>query len=155
MKLHRYKATISWTGDLGNGTSGYKNYSRDHAISIKGKPTIEGSSDPDFRGNKEKYSPEDLLVTSLSACHMLWYLHLCSVNDVIVTEYVDHVVGVMEETSDGSGQFTEVILYPEVHVTETGMINRATSLHADAHKMCFIARSVKFPVRHVATIKAS
>ncbi len=152
MKSHRYKATVSWTGNQGKGTSAYSGYSRDHKISLEGRPIIDGSSDPAFRGNKEKYSPEDLLVSSLSACHMLWYLHLCSVNDVVVTDYVDHVEGVMEETNDGSGQFTEVILHPQVTVTEKTMVEKANSLHLDANKMCFIARSVKFPVHHVAKI---
>lgn len=151
-KLHRYTASISWTGNQGKGTFDYKGYARDHDISIEGKPTIGASSDPGFRGDKSKYSPEDLLVSSLSGCHMLWYLHLCSVNGVVVTDYVDHAVGLMEENNDGSGQFTEIILHPHVTVTDHTMVEKANSLHLDANKMCFIARSVKFPVHHIPKV---
>jgi organic hydroperoxide reductase OsmC/OhrA len=145
---HYYNAAISWTGNKGNGTADYRAYSREHQISIEGKPTLTASSDAAFRGDKSKHTPEDLLVSSLSGCHMLWYLHLCAVNGVIVSAYIDHAVGLMEENNDGSGQFTEVILNPEVTVANVEMVDRANSLHADANKMCFIARSVNFPVRH-------
>ena len=151
-KLHHYMATISWTGNQGKGTFDYTGYARDHDISIEGKPTIGGSSDPGFRGDKSKYTPEDLLVSSLSGCHMLWYLHLCSVNGVVVIDYVDHAVGLMEENNDGSGHFIEVILNPQVIVAEDTMVKKANSLHLDANKMCFIARSVKFPVHHIPKV---
>lgn len=96
MKQHTYKATITWTGNQGTGTSGYKTYSRDHIISAEGKKDIEASSDPSFRGDKSRYSPEDLLLDALSSCHMLWYLHLCAVNGIVVMEYVDHATGIYD-----------------------------------------------------------
>ena len=147
-KTHLYKPVVSWTGHRGVGTVGYAAYSRDHDIFVEGKPVIEGSSDPLFRGDKSKYSPEDLLVSSLAACHMLWYLHLCAVNDVVVIRYSDAAVGEMSENGDGSGQFTKVTLRPRVAVSEPGMIEKAKELHGDAHRMCFIARSVNFPMFH-------
>jgi len=148
MKLHHYKATVSWTGNSGKGTLDYKAYSRDHDISVEGKPTLYGSSDAAFRGDKSKYTPEDLLVSSLSGCHMLWYLHLCSANGIAVTDYEDHAVGEMAENSDGSGQFTKVTLHPRVTVREQAMVEKAKSLHQEAHRMCFIARSINFPLDH-------
>ncbi|MEO5600501.1 MAG: OsmC family protein [Cyclobacteriaceae bacterium] len=147
-RLHEYKATITWKGNRGKGTVDYKEYDRYHEISIHGKPIISASSDSAFRGDASKYTPEDLLVSSLSGCHMLWYLHLCAVNGIVVAGYVDHAVGWMQESKDGSGQFTEVILNPEVIVTKKTMIEKAKGLHAEANKMCFIARSVNFPVHH-------
>lgn len=147
-KQHNYQATITWTGNKGNGTDHYLHYDRDHTINIPGKKTISGSSDPAFRGDRLKYNPEELLVSSLSACHMLWYLHLCSEAGVIVMEYIDHARGIMQETTNGSGQFTEVILNPEVRVKEAAMVAKANELHAKAHELCFIANSVNFPVRH-------
>lgn len=151
-KSHVYKSTVAWTGNRGAGTSGYTSYGRDHEVSSEGKPSIPGSSDPAFRGDPSRYSPEDLLVSSLSGCHMLWYLHLCATNGVVVAEYSDHAVGEMTENSDGSGQFTHVTLYPRVTVSEPGMVDKARSLHADAHAMCFIARSVNFPVKHLPEV---
>lgn len=147
-KLHHYTAAISWTGNQGTGTLDYKSYGRDHEISIAGKPPIPGSSDPAFRGDATRYSPEDLLVSSLAACHMLWYLHLCVLNGIVVVNYTDDASGEMVENSDGSGQFTKVTLRPRVTITENSMVEKAKALHDDAHKMCFIARSVNFPLYH-------
>ncbi|MGE0118644.1 MAG: OsmC family protein [Dongiaceae bacterium] len=152
-KEHRYAVTVEWTGDRGGGTSGYKAYARDHEIRVDGKPPIPGSSDPGFRGDPARYNPEDLLVASLSGCHMLWYLHLCSTAGIVVTRYVDRAEGTMIETPDGSGRFTGVRLKPEIAVTPGADLAKARALHADAHKLCFIANSVNFPVTHEPTIR--
>lgn len=146
MKLHTYLARVQWTGNLGTGTSAYREYSRNHEISGAQKTPIPGSSDPVFRGDPSRYNPEELLVGSLSACHMLWYLHTCADHQVIVTDYEDAAEGVMEEDSDGGGQFTQVILKPRVVVKEEGMIAKAIALHEQAHAKCFISRSVNFKV---------
>src|SRR5215472_10967592 len=109
-KLHTYRATVRWTGDLGTGTSSYRAYARAHAIEASGKPAISGSSDAAFRGDAAAWNPEELLVASLSACHQLWYLHLAAVNGIIVRGYVDAAEGTMSEEADGSGRFTRVVL---------------------------------------------
>ncbi len=150
-KEHRYEATILWTGNKGNGTQDYKAYERAHVISIPDKQDIAGSSDPAFRGDKTKHNPEELLVSALSSCHMLWYLHFCAVNGVVVTSYVDNATGTMVENADGSGEFAQVILRPEVKVKDKSMIAKANELHEDAHRSCFIARSVNFEVLHQPT----
>jgi organic hydroperoxide reductase OsmC/OhrA len=150
---HRYKATVQWTGNKGTGTDNYRNYERSHQIIIENKSNISGSSDPVFRGDKTKHNPEDLLVSSLSACHMLTYLHLCAVAGVIVTDYIDNATGIMVDTSNGGGQFTEVTLNPIITVTEQHMVDKANELHKKANELCFIANSVNFPVRHNPTSK--
>jgi organic hydroperoxide reductase OsmC/OhrA len=71
MKQHTYKVQVKWTGNAGKGTKTYKDYRRDHIIASEGKPQIQGSSDPSFRGDAARYNPEELLVASLSTCHML------------------------------------------------------------------------------------
>lgn len=151
MKEHHYKATIQWTGNKGTGTSGYRNYERSHTISIENKTIIEGSSDPAFRGDQTKYNPEEMLLASLSSCHMLWYLHFCSEEGIIVTEYIDHATGIMAEKENGSGYFKEVTLHPIVIVTEESMVKKANELHHKASEFCFIANSVNFPVKHIPT----
>jgi organic hydroperoxide reductase OsmC/OhrA len=147
-KKHHYNTTIRWTGNKGSGTINYKNYERSHTISIENKSNILGSSDPAFRGDKTKHNPEDLLVSSLSSCHMLWYLHLCSEAGGIVIDYIDNATGIMIETLNGGGKFIEVTLHPVVLVKEDAMIDKANELHGKAHELCFIANSVNFPVRH-------
>jgi organic hydroperoxide reductase OsmC/OhrA len=147
-KQHNYSTKITWQGNEGTGTSSYSAYNRNHSIEIMGKPSIAGSSDPAFRGDKSKHNPEDMLVSSLSACHMLWYLHLCAEAGVIVTNYIDDATGIMEETANGGGRFTEVTLNPSVTVANHEMATKANDLHKKANELCFIANSINFPVKH-------
>lgn len=154
-KAHHYALTIIWTGNKGDGTKDYRSYSRDHSISANSKPEIHGSSDPVFRGDKSKYNPEDLLVASLSACHLLSYLHVCADAGVIVVDYTDDASGTMVETPDGGGHFSEVTLNPVVIVADESMIEKANSLHEKAAQLCFIANSCNFPVHHVPVCKAA
>lgn len=154
MKQHNYEVRVEWTGNDGEGTKTYKSYRRDHIIASADKPPIQGSSDPSFRGDGSRYNPEELLVASLSSCHMLWYLHLCSVNRITVIEYSDVAYGIMKENEDGSGEFVEVTLRPIIKVRADDDQARAVALHDEAHRLCFIARSVKFPVRIASQIEA-
>lgn len=148
-----YAVEIRWTGNQGSGTSHYEQYGRDYDIAIRGKSPIQGSSDPAFRGDPSRYNPEDLLVAALSACHMLWYLHLCADAGLCVTEYTDKAEGRMRTGPDGGGCFDEVVLRPEIIMTPGCNLDRARALHDDAHAKCFIANSVNFPVRCEPSIR--
>jgi organic hydroperoxide reductase OsmC/OhrA len=150
VKTHQYETCIQWAAD-GQGTKSYRSYSRNFTITAHGKADIAGSSDPAFRGDATRYNPEELLVASLSSCHMLWYLHLCSVNGVTVLDYLDIATGTMQE-SEGSGRFVRVILKPRMTLSPGDDRTRALALHEEAHRLCFIARSVNFPVDVEATI---
>ena len=143
---HTYPATITWTGNQGSGTSTYRAYSRDHEIAFPGKAVLPGSSDPGFRGDPARYNPEEMLVASLSACHMLWYLSSCTVAGVVVLDYVDNAEGTMIEDTGRSGRFTRVLLRPEVTLGPDSDFEAARHAHHTAHEKCFIARSVNFPV---------
>lgn len=142
-KHHHYLLTVTWTGNKGTGTSGYREYERGHTISAEGKALLEASSDPAFRGDQTKYNPEELLLASLSGCHMLWFLHLCADKGIVVTDYVDNPTGILDETA---GKFTGAILQPLVTVADAFHLNQLDELHREAHKHCFIANSVNFPV---------
>ena len=145
-KEHLYTVGVRWTGDLGGGTSGYRSYKRDHEIQAAGKPPIYASSDPAFRGDASRYNPEELLVASLSACHMLWFLHLCADAGLVVTDYRDEAEGALAETEDGGGRFTQVTLRPAVRLAAGADTELSLRLHEKAHRLCFIANSVNFPV---------
>ncbi|MEU6713526.1 OsmC family protein [Nonomuraea sp. NPDC046802] len=153
-RLHSYPIVVTWTGNDGTGTSGYRDYRRDHELTADGPAAIASSSDPAFRGDPSRWNPEQLLVGSLSQCHMLSYLHKCAVAGVVVTHYVDNAVGTMAETPAG-GHFTEVVLRPVVTVASPEMAEAAAKLHTEAHAACFIASSVNFPVRHEPTIQTA
>lgn len=154
-RTHHYALQVTWTGNRGTGTSGYRDFGREHEVSGPGKPVLPGSSDPSFRGDPERYNPEELLVAALSQCHMLWFLHLAATSGVVVTEYTDRPEGTMAEAADGGGEFTEVVLRPEATVAGAGVTEGIEELHRRAHELCFIARSVNFPVRHDPTTKVA
>jgi|SRR6476646_5549685 len=147
-KNHEYAVAIKWTGNTGSGTSGYSDYERSHIIQAGNKVEIQASSDPHFKGDTQKYNPEELFLASLSSCHMLWFLHLCADAGVIVTAYHDAAKGVMALQTNGSGKFTSVTLHPHITVTEKHMVEKVAALHKQAHQFCFIANSVNFPVHH-------
>jgi organic hydroperoxide reductase OsmC/OhrA len=152
-KEHNYSVNIQWTGNKGTGTSGYAAYDRSHFIQAKEKQPILSSSDPAFRGDPTKYNPEELLVASVSSCHMLWYLHLCADAGIVVTDYIDEATGTMVEDENGGGRFAEIILHPHVTITDLAMIDKANQLHEKAHQHCFIANSCNFPIKHKAVFK--
>lgn len=152
-RTHSYEVAVTWTGNRGGGTSGYRDYGRDHDVETDGRPGIAGSADPTFRGDKSRWNPELLLVAALAECHMLSYLHHCAVAGVVVTGYADRALGAMEQEGNG-GHFTEVVLRPEVTVASPDMVDVAVRLHEDAHRDCFIASSVNFPVRHEPAVRA-
>lgn len=144
---HHYAITTVWTGNRGSGTSDYRAYSRDHEIFADGKTArVPGSADPHFRGDPARYNPEELLVAALSTCHMLSFLHLCADSGIVVTEYRDSATGTMHQHPDGSGEFTRVTLHPSVTISDAARIPELIALHHTAHGLCFIARSVNFPV---------
>ena len=147
-RQHRYEVEVAWTGNRGAGTASYHAYARDHEARAQRRPAILASSDPAFRGDPQRWDPERLLLASLSQCHLLWYLHLCSEEGVIVVAYVDRAAGVMVEDDDGGGRFVEVTLRPQVAVSAPAMVGPAQRLHERAGALCFIARSVNFPVHH-------
>jgi len=154
-KDHAYAVTITWTGNRGTGTSAYRAYDRRHEIAAVQKPAIPASSDPAFRGDGKRYNPEELLVAALSSCHMLWYLHLCAMNGVVVMSYEDCAEGMMQEQPGGAGQFTEVVLQPEIVLAPGADLGRAHALHEEANAHCFIANSVNFPIRHEPLIRVA
>lgn len=148
-RRHNYQVTVQWTGNKGSGTSSYQAYERSHTILKEGKQAILASSDPAFRGDNTRHNPEELFLASISSCHMLWYLHLCSEAGIVVVDYQDSATGVMVESGDGGGKFSEVTLNPVVTVSASAMISKANELHSKANALCFIANSLNFKVGHV------
>ena len=142
---HHYRVTARWTGNRGQGTTGYRDYDRLVTIEAEGKPDLAASSDKPFRGDPERWNPEDLLVAALSECHLLSYLHAAVTRGVVVTGYRDEATGTMTLVANG-GHFTEVTLHPVVTVADESMVAAAREAHHDAHEWCFIANSVNFPV---------
>lgn len=145
-KHHDFTTAISWTGNRGSGTSAYRAYDRTWDIAVPGKPVVHCSNDPMLGGDPTLMNPEDLMLSALSACHMLWYLHLASEAGIAVQAYTDTPIGQGESTPDGAGRFVRATLHPRIEVPTGTDLARAEAIHHEIHKVCFIARSVNFPV---------
>lgn len=149
--MHDFVSQIVWTGNRGEGTRSYKGYDRTWDIALPGKHIIHCSNDPLLGGDPSKMNPEDLLISALAACHMLWYLHLASEAGIVVTAYRDDPVGHGETLSNGAGRCVAAVLRPTVSVPEGTRLDQAAALHQAVHGFCFIARSVNFPVSYEPT----
>jgi organic hydroperoxide reductase OsmC/OhrA len=152
-KQHSYEIEVRWVGNQGTGTSSYKAYSRNFEVAGAHKPILPGSSDPSFRGDKQRYNPEEMLVAAISSCHMLWYLHLCAEAGVTVLEYRDQAHGAMLELENGSGHFERVVLRPDVLISADSDEAKAEAVHEQAHRSCFIANSINFPIVAEPTVR--
>lgn len=148
--VHEYVCRIEWTGNRGDGTKSYRGYDRSWKVGTPGKPVIHCSNDPLLGGNPSLPNPEDLLLSSLAACHMLWYLHLASRAGIVVHRYADHPVGFGETDANGAGRFLRATLRPQIEVARGTDLGRADAIHAEVHRYCFIARSVNFPISFAA-----
>jgi organic hydroperoxide reductase OsmC/OhrA len=143
---HHYQLTAVWHGNKGTGTSGLRDYDRSHTVSIEGKPPLYLTTDNPEAGDRSKLNPEDLLVTAIASCHMLSYLYVCAIEGVVITGYVDNATGIMLDFGAKGGRFKSVTLNPRVTVADSSMVERAISLHHNAHEICYIANSVNFEV---------
>lgn len=148
---HTYRVSVEWTGNRGTGTSGYREYDRDHTIRADGKPDIPGSADPAFRGDAARWNPEDLVVAAASACHKLWYLHLCADAGIAVVAYTDDAQGTLLDAQPG--RFTRIVLHPRVTIRAGDDRDLAHALHHAAHEQCYVANSVNFPIDCEPTIE--
>jgi organic hydroperoxide reductase OsmC/OhrA len=148
---HTYLVTTAWTGASNGPTRDYKTYSRTYRQAFGDKLELTGSADPAFMGDATLVNPEELLVAALSSCHMLSYLAWCALEGVEVVAYEDSAEGLMAE-QHGAGEFKRVTLHPRITVAAGTDVDKARALHAKAHEVCFIARSVNFPVEHEAEI---
>ncbi len=153
-KLHHYAIDLAWTGNQGVGTASYTSYSRDHELSAPDHLTIPASSEPAYRGDGSRWNPEEMLLSAVAQCHMLWYLHLASVAAIVVVAYHDSPTGSMAENPDGSAQFVEVTLNPRVTIADPAQIGLANEVHDRVGQFCVIARSVNFPIQHNPTASA-
>lgn len=150
---HNYKLTAVWTGNKGDGTKNIRTYDRSHTVSIQGKPELFLTTDNPTVGDKSKLNPEDLLVSSISSCHMLSYLYVCSLEEIVITSYIDNATGVMIEKANGGGSFKQINLNPIFYVADESMVEKAIELHQKAHEICYIANSVNFEVTCNPTCK--
>jgi len=148
--MARYTAVVDWA--LAEGEDFLKGrYSRGHALSFDGGITAPGSASAHVVGNRwaveAAIDPEEMLVASLSACHMLTFLHKARLAGHVVLSYRDEAEGVMEDLGEGRMAVTRVTLRPTItYAGEAPGQAARDALHHAAHLECFIANSVKTEV---------
>jgi organic hydroperoxide reductase OsmC/OhrA len=143
---HHFAVSLRWTGNRGTGTSGPRDFSREHLLQIEGKPDLLGSAAPVFRGDADRWNPEELLIAALAQCHMMSYFYVAARDGIVVTDYTDAATGTIQMQGAG-GRFTSVTLRPRMTIS-AGDLDLAYRLHDEAEQLCFIAQSVNFPVAH-------
>jgi organic hydroperoxide reductase OsmC/OhrA len=146
MTEHGYSSRIAWTGNRGDGTIRYRGYDRTWDIITPGKPIISCSNDPLLGGDPALPNPEDLLLSALAACHMLWYLHYASADGIVVTAYQDTPIGIGDTAPSGAGRFLKAMLKPHITLAAGSDLAAADAIHGRIHAVCFLARSVNFPI---------
>lgn len=147
---HTFEANLAWSKTEKASSNTNKVYIKNHLIQIKGKQDLAVSAAKAFKGDPSLYNPEDLLLSSIVSCHMMSYLYVCSQHQIDVISYIDHAIATLQTYTDGSGKIIEVILHPEVVISDPKHIELAISLHEQANKLCFIANSCNFPIKHHA-----
>lgn len=152
-EAHFY-AKLVWSGGALGSTESVERYSREFRAEFEGKPPLRGSADPAFHGDPTLYNPEDLLLSSVAACHMLSYLAVCAHARIAVRSYEDAPVAMLARR-DGKVRFVDVLLRPKVVLNTGSDIEKARALHEKAHSICIVVNSVNFPVRHEAEVMFS
>jgi organic hydroperoxide reductase OsmC/OhrA len=152
-----YTARIAWEDD-GAFPSG--RYSRAHEISFDGGAAVRGSSSPHVVplpfSDPAGVDPEEALVASASACHMLWFLHLAQEAGLHVTSYVDQAEGVMGRVDRGKVAMTRITLRPRIRFAGGAPASeQVDNLHHEAHERCFIANSLKTEIVIDAPVAAT
>lgn len=147
---HLFKVALNWIKKEPSTDRTIRFYNKTHHISIEGKQDLEVSAAKAFKGDPTIYNPEDLLLSSLTSCHMMSYLYCCTQYKIDVISYTDHSDATLVVNADGSGKIIEVNLFPEVVIADETQIDLALSLHKKANELCFIANSCNFPVYHQA-----
>lgn len=151
---HLFKVALNWMKKDNISSSLSRIYTKSHHISIEGKPDLEVSAAKAFKGDPNLYNPEDLLLSSLTSCHMMSYLYCCMQYKIEVISYQDHSEATLQVNPDGSGKIVKVDLFPDIIISDSSQIELAISLHKKANELCFIANSCNFPVYHHAKCSA-
>jgi len=144
---HLFEATVTWSGAAQGPTQKYETYSREFTVEMAGKQALRGSSAAAFRGDASLHNPEDLLLASVSTCHLLSYLHLCVRAGIEVVSYVDSCTATLA-MKEGRMRIVSATLRPHVTIRPGAaeLFDKAQALHENAHHACFIANSVNFPI---------
>lgn len=148
----QYEITLAYPAESGQLTPPAPAYSRNSTMRADGKPEVNASAPEAGGGDAARYNPEELMLMSLSQCHMLTYLAIAAKKRIAVVAYTDRATGVLGAGSNGKISMQAVTLRPRVTVARGSNLADAQAIHDKAHAYCFMANSVNFPVNNEAEI---
>lgn len=142
--MSEHRAKVKWKRQSGDDSFDYNDYNREHEWVFENGHVVRASAAPRFHGDAECVDPEEAFVASVSACHMLTFLAMCSRERITVDSYEDDPVGYLEVTDARKLAITRVLLRPRVGFAQGQEPDTETldRLHHQAHDECFIANSV-------------
>ena len=144
--MSEHRAHLLWQHDGSDFLA--RQYSRNHQIRFPGGESYLGSAAVEYGGDAAAVDPEAAFTASLSSCHMLTFLALAAVKGFVVEHYEDEAVGTLGKNEEGRLAMTEVLLQPRVRFSGNAPTpEQLSQLHERAHRGCFIANSVKTPIR--------
>ena len=159
---HSFETHLRWPADPAQALPPASAFSRNNVLSAPGKVEVAGSAPSVFGGDAARYNPEELLLMSLSECHMLTYLAIVAKKRMTIIAYEDRATGTLglgengiKSGPPGKMSMQEVTLRPRVTVAKDTDLADALAMHETAHANCFIANSINFPVRYEAEIVAA
>jgi peroxiredoxin-like protein len=136
-KSFRYKAKTIWA----SGRRGL--------LSAVEKPNVVVGSPPEFKGEPDVWTPEELLIGSVNTCIMLTFLSLAQARGLTPASYESDAEGQLENV-EGKFRITEVTVRPHITINEEADLDRAREIIERAETECFISNSVKSKVKIVA-----
>ncbi|HXH06197.1 MAG TPA: OsmC family protein [Vicinamibacterales bacterium] len=140
MPTHRFEGTLTWRAGAAPPATG------NHRVVFAGRPALEVSAAPQYRGDGTKLNPEELLVASLASCQLLTYLTLAARAGVEVRAYDDRPVGTLA-MAEKKMRITEILLRPRITIGPASDADAARTLVERAHESCFIGASLACAVR--------
>jgi len=131
-----------------NGDFAANCYSRAHVWRFDGGVEVPGSASPQVVpipfARVDAIDPEEAFVAAIASCHMLWFLDLARQAGFALASYRDAAEGRMVRQARGRYWIGRVELNPVAEWQGDGpSFAQLHSLHEAAHRLCFIANSVR------------
>ena len=141
-RVHRYQASLHWTGSTG---AGWDAYDRGHTALAPPAEQEVGLTTGEKQGDQRLLNPEQLVVVAASSCQMLWFLHLAAKARIDVVRYEDEADADMPEDVEPV-RLTRITLRPRIEVAGDANEERVLRLVEKAHELCYVANSLRTEV---------
>lgn len=138
MEKHNYNVNVTWTQDR----KGMMCSPELHHAATNETNCMEVATPPEFPGGMPNiWSPEHLFTAAVSSCLMTTFLAIAEFSKLDYVSFKCFSKGVLQKT-DGKFVMSEVLLFPEVVITDETKRERAERIVEKAEKACLISNSI-------------